>query len=78
MIEYKKQAQKFILSQGKQAARRLYAAIEQLPLGDVRPYYSTKSPKLYRLRVGGYRVIFSRDQDLITILQIDKRGDVYK
>ena len=57
MIKYSREAEKFILSQGKTAALRLYRAIEQLPLGDVKLLRGKKSPQLYRLRVGDYRVI---------------------
>jgi len=35
MIRYRKQAEKFILSQKKSTALRLYKAIEKLPEGDV-------------------------------------------
>ncbi len=31
----------------------------------------------YRLRVGGYRVIFRRDSDRLSILDIGPRGDIY-
>ena len=78
MIKYHKQAEKFLLSQGKTMALRLYAAIEQLPLGDVKRLQGSKNPVLYRLRVGSYRVIYSTDVDTITVLRIDTRGDVYK
>ena len=78
MIRYHKQAEKFILSQGKTVAVRLYNAIEQLPLGDVKRLQGKKDPPLYRLRVGDYRVVFCMDKDNITVLLIDNRGDVYK
>ena len=78
MIKYHKQAEKFILSQGKSTALRLYGAINQLPLGDVKRLNGQKAPQLYRLRVGDYRVVFYPEQDNITILRIDNRGDVYK
>ena len=78
MINVHKQAEKFILSQGKSAALRLYNAIEQLPLGDVKPLRGKKKPQLYRLRVGGYRIIFCTIEDGFTILRVDNRGDIYK
>ena len=78
MIKYHKQAEKFILSQGRVNALRLYSAIEQLPLGDVKRLQGSKNPILYRLRVGNYRVVFSTNIDSITVLRIDTRGDVYK
>ena len=78
MIKYHKQAEKFILSQDKTAALRLYGAIEQLPLGDVKRIQGKKEPPLYRLRVGDYRVIFCIEEDIITVLRVDNRGDIYK
>ena len=78
MIKYHKQAEKFILSQDKKTAKRISAAIRQLPLGDVKPMQGTNKPQKYRLRVGGYRIIFRIDNDVIFILRIDNRGDIYK
>jgi mRNA interferase RelE/StbE len=78
MIKYHRQAEKFLLSQGKTIALRLYRAVEQLPLGDVKRLRGQKYPPLYRLRVGDYRVIFCTEEDVTTILRIDNRGDVYK
>ena len=77
MIKYHKKAEKFILSQGKVVALRIYSAIERLPLGDVKPLAGKKNPQLYRLRVGNYRIIFAIEQDIINILIVDNRGDVY-
>ena len=78
MIKYSKEAEKFILSQGKTIALRIYNAAEKLPLGDVKRLQGTKKPQLYRLRVGDYRIVFYYDSDKITILRVDNRGDVYK
>ena len=78
MIEYSKEAEKFILSQNKTTALRLYNAVEKLPLGDVKRLQGTKRPLLYRLRVGNYRIIFCAEPDKIMVLRVDNRGDVYK
>jgi mRNA interferase RelE/StbE len=78
MIEFHKQAEKFILSQGKTIALRLYRAIEKLPLGDVKRLSGSGNPPLYRLRVGSYRIIFYSDADRTVIIRADTRGDVYK
>ena len=78
MIKYHKQAEKFILSQSKSNAIRLFTAIDQLPLGDVKRLHGSNRPQKFRLRVGNYRVIFRIDQDVITILRVDNRGDIYK
>ena len=78
MIDYRKSARKFILSQGKTAAVRLFHAIEKLPNGDVKRLRGQKEPPLFRLRVGDYRVVFCVEQDTFLILRVDNRGDVYK
>jgi len=78
MIKYHKQAEKFILSQGKTAALRLYRAISQLPLGDVKRLHGQEDPPLFRLRIGDYRVVFYQEQENITVLRVNNRGDVYK
>ena len=78
MIKYHKQAEKFLLSQSKSAALRLYNAIEKLPLGDVKRLHGRKNPPLYRLRVGDFRIVFCIEDEFTTILRIDNRGDVYK
>ena len=78
MIKYSKEAEKFIISQTKTTALRLYNAVEKLPLGDIKRLQGTKKPPLYRLRVGDYRIVFCSESEQITILRVDNRGDVYK
>ena len=78
MIKYHKQAEKFLLSQDKKTAMRIIAAIRQLPSGDVKPLKGNNKPQKFRLRVGGYRIVFRVEQDVTVILRIDTRGDVYK
>ena len=77
MIRYSKQAEKFILSQGKTQALRIYTAINKLPIGDVKKLKGSDKPVLYRLRIGNYRAIFTLSEDDISILKVDNRGDVY-
>jgi len=78
MIKYHKQAEKYILSQSRKTALRIYEAIDQLPLGDVKPLRGRVKPHLYRLRVGAFRIVFHVLNDTIFILRIDTRGDIYK
>ena len=77
-INYHKQAEKFILSQGKSNAIRIENAIKKLPLGDVKKIQGSNNPTLYRLRIGDYRVVFSMSDDVINVVHADNRGDVYK
>lgn len=74
-IRYTKNAEKFLRKQPAVVAKRLLDAIEKLPFGDVK---KLKNTEFFRLRVGKYRVIFNRDGIIITIVEIDSRGQVYK
>jgi mRNA-degrading endonuclease RelE of RelBE toxin-antitoxin system len=57
---------------------RIVRAIDALPAGDVRPMVGL--PDERRLRVGGWRVRYRRDDvdHLLTILVVAPRGDVCK
>ncbi len=77
-IEFEKAAQKFLNKQDKTQRLRLYKAIYKLPNGtDIK---KMKGYNLYRLRVGDCRILYSIDEvvKIITIENIDNRGDVYK
>ncbi len=58
--------------------QRISKAIDKLPTGDVLKMKGKNTPPLYRLRIGDYRVIFTMEKDLIILLKLDSRGDVYK
>ena len=75
VIRYTKSAEKFLSRQPPQIQRRIRAAIAALPYGDVKKL--TGNP-YFRLRVGNYRVIFDRNGNVIEIVRIDNRGQVYK
>lgn len=74
-FRYSKQAVKFLEKQEKATRQRIFFAIENLPLGDVKKL--TGQP-YYRPRVGSFRILFSRDGQIIDIVKIDNRGQVYK
>lgn len=75
-IEYSREAIKHINQLEKQMKKRIKQAIEKLPSGDVRKLVGYKSD--YRLRVGDYRVLFSREFDTIIIKDVLPRGKAYK
>lgn len=75
-IEYKKKAVKYINSADKPTKRRLKEAIEKLPFGDIRKLTGLENE--YRLRVGDLRVLFTIENDIITINDIKPRGQAYK
>ena len=80
-IEFEKAAVKFITKQPQEQQKRLLKAIDGLPEnGDIKKLKGYKS--LYRLRVGDYRVLYTVDTDgqyiIVTISNVDNRGQVYK
>lgn len=75
-IEYKKKAIKYINSADKPTKKRLKEAIEKLPFGDIRKLAGLENE--YRLRVGDLRVLFTVENDIITINNILPHGQVYK
>lgn len=75
-IEYKKKAVKYINSTDKNTKKRLKEAIEKLPYGDIQKLSGQENE--YRLRVGNLRVLFTVENDIITVNNIDSRGQIYK
>lgn len=79
--EWAKPALKALSRLDQPTRLRLLSAIDELSAtgrGDVRRLEG--SPReAYRLRVGGWRVLFSYlDDNTIFILRVGSRGDVYK
>ena len=72
---YSKQAKKALEQMDAATRQRIRAAINKLPSGDVKKLQGFTNA--YRLRVGGYRVLFDMDTQ-ITITNILPRGDAYK
>lgn len=75
-IEYKRQAVKYINSADKTIKKRLKDAIEKIPLGDIKKLTGLENE--YRLRVGDLRVLFTVENDTITVNEIRSRGQIYK
>lgn len=75
-IKYEREAAKHIQSQDKPTRQRLKKAIEKLPDGDVKKLQGYKND--YRLRVGDLRVLYSFDNDIITVKDVLPRGQAYK
>ncbi len=83
MTEYKifikKPAKKFIEKQPPKQQKRILEAIMKLPHeGDISPYKAHEG--YFRLRVGGYRIIYTIDHGIltVTVTNADNRGQVYK
>lgn len=75
-IRYEKETVKYINKMDRPTKQRLRKAIEKLPAGDVKKLQGYLVD--YRLRVGDLRVIFSVEDDIITIKAVLPRGQVYK
>ena len=75
-IFYSKTAVKHIESFDKNTKQRLKKAIEKLPFGDIKKLKGFQND--YRLRVGNLRVLFSLENDIITVKDVLSRGNAYK
>ena len=84
-IEYSKSAAKALQRMEKKLRNSIHDAIKGLtqspPVGDIRPMQGYKDGR-YRLRVGGYRVIYRYDNKgamvVLYIIDVGSRGDIYK
>ena len=84
-IEYSKSAAKALQRMEKKLRNRIHEAILGLtqmpPKGDIKPLAGLPSGR-FRLRVGGYRVIYRYDDKgamvVLYVIEIGPRGDVYK
>lgn len=74
---FEKKAVKYLQSLQNNQQKRIMNAIKKLPVGDIKPLKNHDG--LFRLRVGDYRVIFTKQDDisLITILNAGHRRDIY-
>lgn len=87
-VKYHKKAIKF-MKKHKEYGLRFYKAFDELRGDystninkyDIRRIQGAKKKNLFRLRIGDYRAIFEVKNDeinIIYVLLIDSRGDVYK
>lgn len=84
-IRYDKVAAKYLQGLPKKLRDSIRNAImgliEQPPKGDIRPMQGYKDGR-HRLRVGKYRVVYRYSQegklDILIIMEIGSRGDIYK
>ena len=84
-IQYSKAAVKAIQAMDRPTKQRIKQAIEGLlqtpPVGDIKVMQGY-SEQTYRLRVGKYRIIYKimvdNNGELVYIIDIGSRGDIYK
>ena len=72
-----KRARKFIEKQDKKTQEKLLKEIMKLPEGDTKMLKGHNG--IYRLRVDNFRVIYTIDNNIVTITVIDigNRGQIY-
>lgn len=76
-IKYSKQAYKYLKKLHKPQSSQIINAIDKLPYNEGNIRKMSGIDNLYRLRVGDYRVLFTKDYDIIKIEKIGSRGDIY-
>lgn len=84
-IQYSRDSLKFLSKLDKKSVERIRAAINGLthtpPVGDIKVLQGSKDDR-FRLRVGGWRVIYKYGSDgeikILLVLEIGNRGDIYK
>lgn len=84
-IRYSKDSLKFLSKLDKKSVERIREAIKGLtlkpPVGDVKPMAGYSDGRK-RLRVGSWRVIYKYgtdgDVEVLLIIDIGNRGDIYK
>ncbi len=81
-IRYSKQAVHFLKSAEKKLTTRIMKKIEKLrenPIGQDSKVVEGYNEKLFRVRVGDYRILYEVDfkNDQLGIVKIDKRSKVY-
>ncbi|MCX8130863.1 MAG: type II toxin-antitoxin system RelE/ParE family toxin [Clostridia bacterium] len=77
-IKYEKDCLKYLKKLDRNTQIRILNAINQLPFGDVKRLQGNTGD--YRLRVGSYRIVFSKDDEnlIISVIEIAPRGEIYK
>ena len=74
-IVYSKSSLKFLKKQDADTQKRIIDAIEKIPAGDIKKLRGTD---IFRLRVGDFRVLYDDSGNIIAIIDIGSRGQIYK
>lgn len=68
-LKFSKQAKKFLHKLSKSDYDRILASIYKLPKGDVVKLQGTGG---FRLRVGNFRILFTKDGQILDITFVDR------
>lgn len=80
-IIYSEQAKKFLTKMSKNDARKLLNKIEQYASNPEELKNHVKKlvgVPCYRLRVGDYRIVFGETGEVLLIIKIGMRGNIYR
>ena len=76
---YSRTSIKYLQKFERDVVLKIIEAIEKLPYeGDINKLKDKKAKNIFRLRIGKFRVIYLFEKEIIKIIKIDTRGDVYK
>ena len=74
LLDFSKQAIKFISKQDQEMQKRLREAIEEYPDG----IEKLKGYKLFKKRVGDIRIIFNDKGKIVKVELVGNRGEIYR
>ena len=78
---FSKRAAKVLEALDKTTQMRIIAGIKWIPKGDIKPLQGYSDGRM-RLRIGKYRIVFNymveNDEDVLYIMDVGSRGDIYK
>jgi mRNA interferase RelE/StbE len=74
---YSKQAAKVLNGMEAPTQQRIRQGIEKIPDGDIKPLQGYTDGRK-RLRIGKYRIVFNIEGEILRIMDIGSRGDIYK
>jgi mRNA-degrading endonuclease RelE of RelBE toxin-antitoxin system len=78
-IYYSKTSLKYLQKLERNVFRKIVGAIDRLPNeGDIAKLKGKKVKNLYRLRIGKHRILYVLEKEIIKVVKIDTRGDIYK
>jgi mRNA interferase RelE/StbE len=79
-IRLHKDAEKFLAKTDGKTFKRITKVLENLaeipPIGDITPLQSSNDT--FRARIGQYRIIYRIEDNILSVRDIDSRGQIYK
>ena len=77
-LKWEEKAQKELYKLENQISSRIYKKVDELKSGfQSKDIKRIQGENKFRLRVGDYRVLFSLENDLITIWKVGHRKNIY-